>query len=79
MGRDVIEWDAAWLSGITEGMSCEAVKPFLYRMSYLASRLVQEEGMEKTNVRDKISQRKYFLARLSKQCLQVYAEHSGQL
>ena len=31
LGRDVIEWDAAWLSGITEGMSCEAVKPFLYR------------------------------------------------
>ena len=26
---DVIEWDATWLSGITEGMSCEAVKPFL--------------------------------------------------
>ena len=36
LGRDVIEWDAAWLSGITEGiqyMSCEAVKPFLYRVS----------------------------------------------
>ena len=34
-GRDVIEWDATWLSGITitEGMSCEAVKPFLYRVS----------------------------------------------
>ena len=28
LGRDVIEWDAAWLSGITEGMSCEAMKPF---------------------------------------------------
>ena len=35
--------------------------------------------MHKTDVRDRISQRKYFLARLSKQCLQVYAEHSGQL
>ena len=33
--------------------------------------------MEKTNFRDKISQIKYFLAKLSKQCLQVYAEHSG--
>ena len=33
LGRDVIEWDAAWLSGITEGMSYEAVKPSLYRVS----------------------------------------------
>ena len=28
MGRDVIEWDAASLSGMTQGMSCKAVKPF---------------------------------------------------
>ena len=35
--------------------------------------------MLKTNVRDRIRQTNYFLARLSKQCLQVYAEHSGQL
>ena len=35
--------------------------------------------MQKTNISDRISQRKYFLARLSKQCLQVHAKHSGQL
>ena len=35
--------------------------------------------MQKTNIRDRISQRKYFLARLTKQCLQVYAECRGQL
>ena len=35
--------------------------------------------MQKTNIRDKISQRRYFLARLSRQCLQVHVEHSGQL
>ena len=35
--------------------------------------------MLKTNVRDRIRQTNYFLARLSKQCLQVHAEHSGQL
>ena len=79
MELDVIEWDATWLSGITEGMSCKAVKPLLYRESELARRLAQKESMHKTNVRDRISQRKYYLARLSKQCLQVYAEHSGQL
>ena len=33
LGHDVIEWDAAWLFGMMEGMSCEAVKPFLYRVS----------------------------------------------
>ena len=31
--------------------------------------------MQKTNIRDRISQRKYYLARLGKQCLQVYADH----
>ena len=50
-------------------MSCEAVKRFLYRVNYLASRLVQEERMQKTNIRDRISQRKYVLARLVRQCL----------
>ena len=35
--------------------------------------------MQKTNISDRISQRKYFLARLSKQCLQVHSKHSGQL
>ena len=35
--------------------------------------------MLKTNVRDRIRQTNYFLTRLSKQCLQLYAEHSGQL
>ena len=35
--------------------------------------------MQKMNIRDRISQRKYFLARLSKQYLQVHAEHSSQL
>ena len=29
LGRDVNEWDAAWLSGITEAMSSEAMKTFL--------------------------------------------------
>ena len=33
LGRAVIEWEAVWLSGTTEGMSCEAVKPFFYRVS----------------------------------------------
>ena len=28
LGRNVIEWDAAWLSGITEGVTCEVMKPF---------------------------------------------------
>ena len=32
LGRDVIEWDAA-RRVIREAMSCEAVKPFLYRVS----------------------------------------------
>ena len=32
LGRDVIEWDAA-RHVIREAMSCEAVKPFLYRVS----------------------------------------------
>ena len=36
LGRDVIEWDAASLLGMTEGMSCEAVKTFWYRVRYLA-------------------------------------------
>ena len=50
-------------------MSCEAVKLFLHRVSQLASRLVEEEMMQKMNIRDRISQRKYVLARLMKQCL----------
>ena len=29
--------------------------------------------MQKTNIRDRISYRKYYLARLTKQCLLVYA------
>ena len=33
LGHDVIEWNAASLPGITEGMSCEAVKPFWYRVN----------------------------------------------
>ena len=32
--------------------------------------------MQKTKISDRISQRKYFLARLSKRCLQVYAEQT---
>ena len=55
LGRDIIELDAALPSGITEGMSCEAMKLFLYRVGWLASRLAQEERMQKTNIRDRIS------------------------
>ena len=32
LGHDIIDSDAALPSGITEGMSCESMKLFLYRV-----------------------------------------------